>query len=240
MFNSAVPTEKGEQTRSAILESALGLFRERGFDEARMRDIAAQAGVALGATYYYFPSKDAIVQAYYETVQADHERRLADAFAGKKLSLRERLGIVMHTKLDIVQQDRKLLGAIFRYSGEPEHPLSCLGPATRETRAKSIAVFRQAIEPDSLPADIQNLLPLAMWGLQMGVLVYFIYDRSPEQQKTRKLVDGALDLVVNFVRLFKSPLLRPLRGKIMELLKNADLVSEAIPAAAAQLVEGLQ
>jgi hypothetical protein len=48
---------KGEETRAQILETALQLFRERGYEETTMRAIAEAAGVSLGNAYYYFKSK---------------------------------------------------------------------------------------------------------------------------------------------------------------------------------------
>jgi AcrR family transcriptional regulator len=229
MFNTEVPTEKtgkGEQTRQAILASTLRLFREKGFDTTTMREIAESAKVALGAAYYYFPSKEAIIQAYYGVVQAEHNRLVEQAVASGQLNLRERLGIAMQSKLDIVQEDRKLLGVVFRYSGEPEHPLSCLGPATERTRRESIEVFSKAIGDERLPKDLRELLPLALWALQMGVLILFIYDNSLGQQRTRKLVDGTLDLTVRLLSLAKYPLLKPVRSKVMSLLREAELIPE--------------
>ena len=41
-----------------IVDAALQLFRDRGFDQTTMRDIAAEADVATGAAYYYFRSKE--------------------------------------------------------------------------------------------------------------------------------------------------------------------------------------
>ena len=45
------PTPRAEDTRRRIYESALDLFREKGFEQTTMRDIAAKARVALGAAY---------------------------------------------------------------------------------------------------------------------------------------------------------------------------------------------
>ena len=64
-------TPKSEATRQRILAAALRVFRERGFDAATMREVAAEAGVAVGAAYYYFDSKDAIVMAFYEQSQQE-------------------------------------------------------------------------------------------------------------------------------------------------------------------------
>ena len=224
MFNSADGTGKGKNSRSAILETALQLFRTRGFDNTKMRDIAQAADVALGAAYYYFPSKDAIVQAYYDSVHSQHEQRLHAALAASKLTLRDRLGIAFHSKLDILKDDQKLLGAIFRYTGEPDHPLSCLGPATQLTRQRSITLFAEALEGASLPDDLREFLPIALWALHMAVLVFFIYDHSPQQKRTRKFVDGVLDLTVGLLRITKSPLLKPVRGKLLSLLHEVELL----------------
>jgi AcrR family transcriptional regulator len=57
-------TARAEDTRRKIYEAAMELFREKGFEETTMRDVAAKAGVALGGAYYYFSSKDAIVLAF--------------------------------------------------------------------------------------------------------------------------------------------------------------------------------
>jgi AcrR family transcriptional regulator len=226
MFKTLAPTEKGELTRNTIFASALQLFRDKGFDATTMRDVAVRAGVALGATYYYFPSKEAIIQAYYGVVQDEHNRRVADALAKQDMDFKERLKFVMKSKLDIVRNDRKLLGVVFRYSGEPDHPLSCLGSAAAKTRRESIEIFSRAIEEERLPRDLQQLLPIALWALQMGILILFIYDDSPDQKRTHNLVDGALDLTVRLISLAKNPLLRAIRSKVLSLLRETELLPD--------------
>ncbi len=54
----AARTPRAEQTRAAITEAALALFRERGYEAATMRAIAQRAGVSTGSAYYYFSSKE--------------------------------------------------------------------------------------------------------------------------------------------------------------------------------------
>ena len=130
----AVPQRAGsEETRRQILETALALFRERGFEETTIREIAAAGGLSLGAAYYYFKSKEAIVGAYYDYVHHEHQVRSREAFE-RGGDLRARLRAAMHTKIDIMQEDRRLLRALFRYGGDPDHALSWFGPATRPQR----------------------------------------------------------------------------------------------------------
>lgn len=224
MFKTALATEKGEQTRDLILDHALKLFRERGIDATTMRDVAKGAGVALGAAYYYFPSKEAIVLAYYDRVQAEHTRMMSDVLKDKKLDLKERLGMLLHTKIDILRNDRKLLGGLFRYTGDPEHPLSVLGKGTELCRQDSVATILQAIGDERFPDDVRQLLPAALWALQMGILLFFIYDSSPDQKRTRRLIDGSIDLSMRLLTVVKSALFKPVRGRLLSLLRDVDLL----------------
>src|SRR5690348_1319578 len=63
--------KKRDATRRHLVERALALFQERGVEGTTMRDIAKAAGMSLGAAYYYFPSKEALVFAFYEDNQAE-------------------------------------------------------------------------------------------------------------------------------------------------------------------------
>lgn len=223
MVKSEPSTDKGEQTRRHIFDCALALFRENGFDATTMQLVANRANVAKSAAYYYFPSKEAIVQAYYEVVQTEQERLCTGVFAHSK-DLKPRLSIAMHSKFDLAKEDRKLLGVVFRYTGEPLHPLSCLGKGTADIRRRAMEVFHQAIVADRLPKDLEQLLPLALWALQMGLLVMFLYDNSPDQRRTRKTADGALDLTLKLLAVAKLPVLKPIRTRVLALLRNSELL----------------
>ncbi len=223
MVKNEPPTGKGEQTRKLIFDSALQLFRSQGFDATTMQKIATHAGVVKSAAYYYFPSKEAIVQAYYEVVQVEQERLCEAEFIQNK-DLKKRLRLALHSKLDLVKNDRNLLGVVFRYTGEPLHPLSCLGEGTKDIRQRSVQVFRDALSKEKIPEDLRELLPLAFWGLQMGMLILFLYDNSEDQRRTRTLADGALDLSLKLLGLAKLTVLKPVRTRLLKLLREAELL----------------
>ena len=227
MFKKPKTRSTSEATRSLILHTALDFFRERGVEAVTMREIAKSADIALGAAYYYFPAKEAIVQAYYDQVQADHFARVSAQLAEGKHNFLERLKIVFHSKLDILKGDRKLLGALFRYAGEPRHQLSVFGSATQVNRQQSIAVFRSAIGDERISEDIRVVLPVGLWALSMGFLLYLIYDDTPQQERTHKLVDGTLELLVRLLSLVNSPVFKPFRGSLFSLLRDTGLLAEA-------------
>jgi AcrR family transcriptional regulator len=227
----AVPQRKSsEDTRQVIFETALALFREQGFERTTMRDVAARVGVSLGAAYYYFASKDAIVGAYYDHVHDVHAARCRDAFAADG-DLRRRLRAALHSKVDVMQDDRQLLRALFRYGGDPDHELSWFGPATAHRRRDSIALFAEALAGESLPADLREAGPTLLWALHMGVLLFFVYDGSADQRRTRRLIDATVDLAVDLRRIVTSPLLRPMRRRLLGILGEAGLLpTAAVPA----------
>lgn len=57
---------KGELSRNRLLEAAARVFVKKGFAQTTIRDIAREAGVALGALYFHFPSKDEFATAVFE------------------------------------------------------------------------------------------------------------------------------------------------------------------------------
>ena len=218
-----------EKTKVLILEKALDLFRSRGFEATTMRDIATSAKVATGAAYYYFPSKEAIVAAYYEQVQQKHEKSVRDSL-DCAAELRDRLGLLIHSKLDILKDDRKFLGALFRYTGEPEHPLSVFGEGTKSQREHSIAIFREVLGDLELSDELRKLLSWAIWMMHLGIILFFIHDDSAEQKRTRALVDGVLDLLAQVLKLASSslvrPFLQPFQSKLAEIFQQAGPGSE--------------
>ena len=221
----ATPQRTGsEATRQQILDTALVMFREQGFEETTIRAIARRTGLSLGATYYYFNSKEALVAAYYEHTQHQHRERAGAAFA-KAANLKERLLAAYHTKIDVMDGDQRLLRALFRFGGDPDHPLSWFGPASREQRRLSVEVFEAAIAGEKLPDDVLAAAPMLLWTLHMGILLYFVYDTSPEHRRTRKLINAAVDFVVDAKRVATLPLMRPLRRRVFTILEDAGLLT---------------
>ncbi len=53
------------EVRTRILDAALKLFEDKGFDGTAVPEIARRAGIATGSIYRHFPSKDALVNALY-------------------------------------------------------------------------------------------------------------------------------------------------------------------------------
>ena len=214
-------TPRAEDTRRKIYEAAMELFREKGFDETTMRDIASKAGVALGGAYYYFGSKDAIVLAFYSEMQETSNEPVLAALAGHK-KLKDRLRCVLDQRLRLLEPNRKFCAALFRHAPDGADPLSPFSNETLPIREGAIEHMRLAVEGSDakVPPDLQPRLPYLLWLYQMALIMFWLYDRSPNQERTARLQEKSLGLLVNLLRLSTLPLTKPLRKAVLDLIET--------------------
>lgn len=215
----------GADTGAHILETALTLFRKNGFDKTTMREVAKAAGMSLGAAYYYFSSKEAIVLAYYERVARERAKRVKTALAQSD-DLRERLRAIYHLHFDVVRRDRKLLGALVRSVADPDSDVSVFAKATAGVRNASIALFEEALDVDAVSEELRDLGALALWTLDLALMLYFVWDTSPKQKNTRQLIDNTIDAILPLIPVLSLPIAEPMRAHLAKLLIEADLVPE--------------
>ena len=78
MAKQPKPHGKAEATKQLIFESALTLFKKKGFDQVSIREITDYAGTAKGSFYTYFSTKSDIIveefwaiDAYYRSIEAE-------------------------------------------------------------------------------------------------------------------------------------------------------------------------
>ena len=218
-------TTKAEATRARIVDVALDLFRRQGFEQTTMRGIAAEAGVSLGSAYYYFESKEDLVMAFYERAIEAMTPRMEAALAGAE-SFEGRIAAIMNVKFEYFRPNRSFLGALFRHAADPQNRLSPFSDATRQIRERDQVYFARAIEAKSgevrVPEDLAPYLPQMLWLYQMGLILYWIYDRSPDQRRTQQLLEKSLALMVSGLKVARFALLKPLRLKIVELIVLAE------------------
>ena len=213
---------KSENTERKILDAALDLFRTKGFDEATMRDIAAAAQVATGAAYYYYPSKDAIVLAFYQRSCDEMQPRIAEAMANAPAGLENSLKVLIHTKLDYFAPYRTVLRALLKNGADPAHPLSPFAASNKAIRETDVAWFQRVLEKCRvrLPKDLEAHMPDALWMFQMGVIYFWVTDDSTGQQRTARVLSLGAKIVATLLKIAGLPLTRPLRKVVIQLIET--------------------
>jgi AcrR family transcriptional regulator len=213
-------SSKAEETGQAIYEAALAQFRADGFESATMRDIARRAGVATGAAYYYYQSKESLVMEFYRRSCAAMQPEIAEALGGKR-GLESRLRELIRVKLEHFSPNRAVLRALLRKGADPKYPLSPFSGETREIREIDIAWFAKILEDcgTRIPNDLRADLPGVLWFYQMGVILFWVTDDSPKQVRTERLLDLSAKVVVNLIRVSALPLMKPVRRTALDLIK---------------------
>lgn len=216
------PSPKGEQTREHIVATALRLFRDRGYEATTMRAIAAEAKVSVGNAYYYFPSKQHLVQAYYGQSQSAHAAAAREPLDHRS-GFEGRLHGALRARVDTMQAEKAFAVDFFRFAADPQSPLSPFSAESSAAREMSVGLYVEVVagaQGLKLPAELREALPELLWLYQMGVVLFWIHDASADSAKTYALVDRTVPLVVKLVNLARY---RLLRGVMVDLL---DLVRE--------------
>ena len=157
-----------------------------------MRDIAQKAGVATGAAYYYYPSKDAIVMDFYQRSCAEMQPKIEAALEHAD-TLETRLREMIRVKLVHFAPNRGVLRALLRNGADPKHPLSPFSPRPRRSETSTSRGFAESWSDcgTRIPRDLEAHLPGVLWFFQMGVIFFWVIDESPNQSRTTKLLDLA-------------------------------------------------
>jgi TetR/AcrR family fatty acid metabolism transcriptional regulator len=106
MADRVLPDSR-EARRRAILESAVRVFAEHGFFAARIRDIAAGAGVAEGTIYLYFDGKDDLLLTAFRDKVAEFCASVSDVLSGA-LPFEERLARFVALQFESIEADPPL------------------------------------------------------------------------------------------------------------------------------------
>ena len=229
----------GAATRTRILDVARKLIRKKGFDAASMREIATRAEVSLGLAYHYFASKDAIPMALYEEHIHKHAELAREALK-TRTDLAERIEAAMLTGLDARANDRAVLRVMARTVLDVDSPASLFAKETHGLREASIALFREVVSGDDVLDELREPVALALWTLNLGILLRFVHDDSPGQTETRLLIEKSARLVRDLVFMLGLPFVEPLRSSLLEVLTQGGLMKRtlsphAVPASTSPL-----
>ncbi len=217
--DDAVP--RREETRARIVEAALRLFEERGYEKTTMRAVAAEAGVSLGNAYYYFASKDHLVQGFYDRMQVQHAAETARRLEGVR-AFDERLVLAELAFVDVARPYHQFAGRFFAVAAEPTSPLNPFSAESAPAREASTAIFRSVVADSDVRGDARVLaeLPELLWLAHMGTVLHWVHDRSPQQRRTAMLVRRAVPLVSRLVRLSRLRPLRPVAHEVLDLARD--------------------
>jgi AcrR family transcriptional regulator len=216
-------TGKSEQTRAAILGTAMRLFQERGYDRTTMRAIAQEAGVSVGNAYYYFESKEFLIQGFYDLMTRDHARDATARMEGMR-DFAERLETALASWLDCAAEYHGFAAQFFRTAADPDSSLSPFSNESHPARATAVALFADVLGGSDLApkldAELAELLPDLLWLHLMAVVLYWVFDRTEDTARTREFVRRSTPLVARVIAVSRYRAFRPLVRDATSLIQD--------------------
>jgi AcrR family transcriptional regulator len=210
---------KSARTRATIIDAALRLFRERGYEATTMRAIAAEARVSVGSAYYYFASKEELIQGFYDRAQVEHaaaSRPILD----RASDLTSRIVGVTEAWLTTMEPYRPFAGKFFKHAAEPTSPLSPFSPESTPARVAAVGLWREVLEGSNtrIPKRLQAELPELLWLYFMGIVLFWVHDPTTDGSATRNVASASAPLVVRAIELARLPLVRSMLDDILALI----------------------
>ena len=194
-----------------------------------MRAIAQKAGVSLGNAYYYFSSKEYLIQAFYQRLHDSHVAAALPALENDK-TLKARLLTMMRTKIETLKPYHQFAGVLFKTAAHPQSPLNPFSDESDPVRQASIQLFAKVIEGTKarIPKDLRVELPYLLWIYHTGIVLFWIHDQSPKHRRTYRLIDHTVDLLDKLIHLSSNPFMRPLRKQALLLVDELREAAETI------------
>ncbi|MFF7966147.1 TetR/AcrR family transcriptional regulator [Streptomyces sp. NPDC007903] len=228
----AGPQSKSEHTRALILETAMRLFQENGYDKTTMRAIAKEAGVSVGNAYYYFAGKEHLIQGFYDRIAAEHQVA-ARSVLQTETDLEARLAGVLTAWLDIAEPYHEFAVQFFKNAADPDSPLSPFSAESEHAREQAISVHREVLagSKSKVSPELRDALPELMWLSQMGLVLYWVFDRTENRERSYRLARRGARLTARGVALSRFRVLRPLVLEVHELFNDfLPGMTKALPA----------
>ncbi|MER5640393.1 TetR family transcriptional regulator [Kitasatospora sp. NPDC002227] len=228
-------TDKSEQTRALILDTAMRLFRERGYDKTTMRAIAAEAGVSVGNAYYYFESKEFLIQGFYDQMTREHAVEALARMADQR-DFSDRLCTALDSWVDCAAPYHEFASQFFRTAADPNSSLSPFSNESHPARDTAVKLFREVLDGSDLgpkiDPELDELLPDLLWLHQMIVVLYWVFDRTEDTERTRAFVKRCSPFVAKMVTLSRYRVFRPLVRDAVDMIKDFVLptIGKAAPA----------
>jgi TetR/AcrR family transcriptional regulator, cholesterol catabolism regulator len=184
--NDKALATKSEKSRQSVLEAAAKLFRQQGYSATTLRQIASMAEIKAGSIYYYFDSKEAILDEVLD--QGLHRIFEAVKTALKKagkVSHRRRIGLAIETHLVALLEASDFTSANIRIYGQlPERLKNRHRPLRRAYAKYWDQLFLDARRAGEIRADVE-IVPLRIFvlGALNWTVEWFSYSKKEAVQK---------------------------------------------------------
>src|SRR6185437_16161501 len=199
-------------------------FQEHGYEATTMRAIAREAGVVTGNAYYYFSSKEELIQEYYARNALEHAVACREVLASQTRFVPRLRGVPRGVPRALVETQapyRSFAATVYARAADTASPLSPFSAAAAQARACSVSLYSEVAGGSRLrvPAYLRDRLPSLLWLYSVAIMLYWSRDTSPDGRRTMRLIDVTAPVFARLITLCFFP---GVRGVVRRLLGVAD------------------
>lgn len=183
-----------EQRAAEILAQARAVFREKGYDETLVSDIAERAGVVEGSVYHYFPTKRDLliktVEQWYAGLISGYDQRLATI-----TGTWNRLRFLIWAHLNAIHEEPEIVKLIINeIRPGPEYRETAIFTLNRDYTRRTLGIIDDAIEAGEFrPGAARDVVRAMIYG---GVEHYaFAFLRGEGDYSPDAGADAITDLI---------------------------------------------
>jgi len=180
------------ERKPQIIEAAIKVFTRKGFEAARMEDIAHEAGLSIGGVYWYFKGKDEVIVGIMQAIiDADVKglRESLDVSGTVRERLAQYVRATIAGAIETTSLAYELYGLAQRDAKVRKHIRSFF-TAYRDVLAEFV---RQGVERGEFRAVDVNLVATTFAALYEGMLEMAMLD--PKNVDAEAMLLGALDVL---------------------------------------------
>jgi AcrR family transcriptional regulator len=183
-----MPRKQDSTRRDTIIKAARNVFLRDGFDEAKMADIAAEAGVAPGTLYLYFPSKEKLAGSIGE----EFFKRLLSEFAKvvQKLGSPHGIDILVEWAATIASEEKDLL-ILLRPDG-PAHSEEAHEGPKEEFRKELSDVLKRLMQTEHVRQYDPDAFAVVVLCVLAGIFKTCICGNPEEILTIKRAISEAL------------------------------------------------
>lgn len=166
------------ESKQKILNVAEKLFAEKGFDGARVSEIASEAGVNKALIYYYFNSKEDILETLFTILIDDFKNLIKNNMIGINVFSEDNLDIVMNSILDYILTKKDILRVAMVESMKAVSEQSIIIKIGEILISAEIEEVRQSLLEKGIksPGNIKEILVAEFFTGTLPVLNYVIFE----------------------------------------------------------------
>lgn len=185
---------KKREVRQKIIQVAVELFKQQGFDNTTMEQIAEAADVARKTLYNYFPVKEAIADAYIRDISLGLAQETFESLQ-RLPDTRTRMLAALNNTYSWAEKNPDLTGIAFGYRMKVTYMLPRSEQEETGTQRVIAAIIRQGQETGEIRADLSIQQMLMYIDLLRGA-VTMEWLNDPSNYVLHEEIEKLVDLIL--------------------------------------------